>query len=414
MRNKTEWAALVAVTSLAAACESGAGDFALVAMSPQAESAVAAPRSVVVLTFSEAVDPGTVNTGSVVLRERESQRVVPASLAVAGEVVTLTPLRPLESNYRYTVDLHAIGSLDPYDNTIEHQARFFTATNFATLYLRYPSAGDPAYRSHVYSWDESSRGLQVGHFTPGPDGALLTFDDVEDTREDLRYDADRDYTRKHVLGCGPDATLGSADDVHLYERVMTYGAAGLTTRQVVDFGADGLTGTADDTTFALETYHYDADDRYVGSCNGTTCTRYDHGANQVAMVTLAGPGPDGAWRTADDVLASPWRLRFYDAVGVELGVEEHALAPDGTATVTPTSLLGYTDYTVSAGLATAARTFTAVGADGLWRTADDGGDLAYVLGHEVDGTRATQQVWRAGGDGRFDTADDELYEDWYY
>jgi len=388
-----------------------ASKFFVVHMTPGPDSRTATPRSEIRFRFSRAIEPDTVDEQTVVLRERESLRTVPVRVHVHGVHMTVTPLRPLNTNYRYTIDLGGVGSQSGH--TTDFAARFFTVPNHPVLYLRY--TGTEATRAHEFSWDADAGYLGIDHKLPGPDGVLQTADDPQDVLAEVFYDAEQDNTHSHVrTNPGPDGVFDTADDFHTYERTMTYSAAGMTTRYHEYFGSDGEIGTPDDYTGPLETHYYDAEDRFVGLCNGTSCTRLDYFDGERAALVLSDPGPDGIWRTDDDELGNDWIRNVYDENGVELGSEFHVLTSGGTPTPSAATLTGYADMTVVDGLATEVRIYDGAGADGVWRTADDAASVLVAITYDEDGLRQTMFNYEAGPDDQFGTVDDRLADEWFY
>ncbi|HHH30146.1 MAG TPA: hypothetical protein ENK57_17635, partial [Polyangiaceae bacterium] len=269
------------------------GKFYLVHMDPAPESKTATPLSTITLKFSRAVDPST--TGGVVLRERESKRIVPANVTSNGVFVHITPLRPLNHNYRYTVDVDQIEAQSPHTDPLDVTKRFFTAPNFPDLYIRYKNG--LAVREHDFMWTPSTGELRVDHFVPGPDGILQTTDDVQDTWVLSQYDTEQDNVYTIVRGePGPDGIYETADDAVVYERTLSFDARGETSRSHLYFGPDMQMGTGDDYTTPLQSRYYDNDDVYLGRCDGNICTQYVYYAGETHVLTYDDPGPDGVWR----------------------------------------------------------------------------------------------------------------------
>lgn len=386
--------------------------FALASASPAAGATDATPNAKIVLTFSEAVDPASVSKSTVRLRERESKREVPATLDVNGDTITITPIVPLGGRSRYSVDYQA-ASLADASCTATDTFGFRTQLNFTTLYIRYIDGLED--RADVYTWNAADRTLAVDFYAPGPDGQLLTADDPEDVRSLYTYDEGLDETSAfNWTGAGADGLWATADDFNNLNRHSTHSAAGITAQYYEYFGPDGLVGTDDDTVSPTTTFDYDANDVYLGSCDDTSCTTSTPGTNEETYTTSIDPGDDGVFRTADDVLAASWSRSVTDDYGVPSTYEVHLLAPDGTATITPGSLQYYVDYTVSGERIVGARAYKAAGPDGVWRTADDVGDTLSTYGYDADGLRTTTEVYLAGPDDLLGTADDVIYQEFFY
>ena len=232
------------------------------------------------------VDPATVNDGSVRLLRAGDGQVVPAAVntSAAGDVIVLKPLRPLERNTRYVVQV-----LPALRDTGGASFRLFTAS-FTTAAsvdaVAFPAAFEkvalPATKGHAYT------GL-----TFGPDGLLYA----------CTYDG-------YVLRFAPslDGTLGPPDVVL---SPATTGGPRLVTGICFDpdctpddpvlwvSHGQSTTKNADDWTGklgrlsgpGLKTYQ----DVLVGLPRGVR----DHLNNQIAF------GPDGACTSARPA-TPPW------------------------------------------------------------------------------------------------------------
>ena len=386
--------------------------FAFVSMTPAPESKIATPLSSIELRFNRAVDPSTL--GGVVLRERESLREVPSTVTANGVFVTIVPQRPLASMYRYTVDVDQIEAQSPFTLPIDVTKRFFTAPNHPDLYIRYQNG--VAVRTHDYDWYPASGDLRIYHLIQGEDGILQTADDVQDSWSLVHYNAEHDNVYSLVRGYpGPDGVHGTSDDEHLYERIMSHDGRGEVTRDHNFFGDDMQVGTADDYALGKQVRVYDAQDRLVSLCDGSTCTEWIHLVGERITLTHISAGPDAQWLTSDDELDPTWHRNIYNAVGVEARSEVHALATDGTPTPSASTLQSYTNVMLTVeGLAANYSTFTDPGADGIWDTADDVADTYSDIVYDADGMRVTRDDFDAGPDGQIGTTDDLIASEWTY
>lgn len=385
-------------------------EFGVVAMSPAAESEVAVPKGVIELELSESIDPTSVGPTTFILRERESLRTVPITVDIVGSQVTLTPSRPLSRRARYWIEVDGLASAES-ECTADYAARFFTAPNFETLYLRYVDGVENV--AHVFTWN-GAKELTVDHFVPSTDSQFLTSDDVQVLRQVYHYDSGWDL--HDVLtwdNPGSDAIWGTPDDGSMYRASYTYLAAGLDAYFFEFHGPDGIPGTSDDTTMPVNDYIYDATDHYVAYCNSTICIQTSDLGGETHDVTSVDPGADGVWLTGDDLLGSPWTRRVTNADGSST-VESHLLAPDGTPTISAGSLTSYSDSLNEDAVTRTTRAFVGPGPDGVWRTADDQAESKTTLTLDTDGLRVLQVVYLAGPDGLLDTADDLLSTELHY
>lgn len=401
--------------------------FGVVDMTPPPDSAVLVPRGSLTLEFSEPVDPASVDETTVVLRVRESKRTVPVTLDVVGSQVTITPQSPLGIRGRYWIEVDGVAGAAAHDDDNDHQGndddddhctalyagRFFTDPNFETLYLRYIDGVEN--RAAEYSWDPQSMQLWVDFTVPGADGEFLTADDVQDWQSLYQFGSDWDVQYTQTWNdAGPDGQWNTGDEFNVAGAFYTYAAAGLEELVQVSYGADGMMGTADDALLATYTYFYDGQDLHTGYCDGSICGQQTLNGGERQYLTNVAPGADGIWMTADDVLGPEWIREIVSADGTWSTQETHELAADGTPTVTPTSLNAYFDVFVIDDFTSEVRSYLGPGADGIWRTADDLGNTFTTITYDAGGLRETMVVSFAGPDGLLDTADDVLYQEFFY
>jgi hypothetical protein len=160
---------------------------------------------------------------------------------------------------------------------------------------------------------------------------------------------------------------------------------------VIDPGADGRIGTADD---AIEQ---------------ATLALYDAAAPDLSsdVITFDGPGPDGVWGTGDDhSSASTHAIR--DSRGLILSQRSSTSGPDGTADTADDKIVSVSRFTYDpAGEVTSSLVSDAPGPDGVWGNDDD--HLAnYTDASFADGARILQHTFTAGPDGIAHNRDDQL------
>ena len=104
----------------------------ILSQSPAANAADVDLASAVVVAFRDLIDPATVNASSFRLREIGATQDIPASIAVSGSRITLTPATPLTPNRQFQVTL--AGSIaDLSGNTIGSSVVW----NFTTRWLQF-------------------------------------------------------------------------------------------------------------------------------------------------------------------------------------------------------------------------------------------------------------------------------------
>lgn len=385
--------------------------FELVEMTPEVESHIATPLSVVTLTYNLDVDPNSVD--GVVLRERGSERTIPVEVEVEGKKITITPQRPLGEKAFYTVVADAVKSLEPNTSSVDFEGRFFTRINFVDLYLRYQSS--VATRAHDFEWNAETRELLISHWAPGTDGVVMTPDDVQDLRAVTRFDENFDETWSDTRGeAGEDGVYGTQDDVRLYLREISYSPLGEVTRTNTFYGADLLAGTVDDYK-QLSTSTYGEGDRVDRVCGETTCTAYRYGEAERFDVELVDPGPDGVWQTEDDLLGTEYAWVRFDARGLATGIERHLVGVAGDLTPSSETLVSYTAISRDQfGLPIESTVYDGAGPDGLWMTEDDHGQSRTIYTHDEDGFQRTRHLYGPGADDLIGSPDDEIRSSFYF
>jgi len=397
-------------------------------MSPAVNSRTAGPLTTVTLTFNARVDMTTVDETTVWMVERDSLRRVPAAVSAGATLrqVVLTPSRPLASGAHYTV--HAFGveaSVSGYTPS-EWSGRFFTALHDPIHMERFNESGMVSYYDAFY--DPGTRVRQVDRMYTGPDRMIGGGDDLIGGRSEYTFDGVRDPRRLIVRDePGADGTFGTPDDVISIDRRYRFISPGLYRLHNNHAGPDGLLGTPDDYDDGLNERTYDPDtDEQTHSCQIdaggdlmaftsddfiTSCNRFEASAGERRTILLVGPGDDGAWRTPDDVLGSPWRLQLLDADGNVVRTETHALAGDGTATPSDATLLSYVTFELDAnGLVIESLGYEGAGADTLWNTSDDVAGDRDQAAYDGQGFLTLEQTFNPGPDDLHHTGDDWLFQ----
>ncbi|MCA9675908.1 MAG: Ig-like domain-containing protein [Kofleriaceae bacterium] len=391
-----------------------ASDVTLVASTPADGATAVDVTTAITLTFSDALDADSV-AGAVHVFERESRREVPVAAAswdAASRTVTVTLARPLDLAGRYRVEatgLRAAGlavAMSP--------VRFHTFVNSATHYRGYGSGGVVNYRID-YQLDGEGFPAVARAYAAGADGAYDTGDDVVTIVTVATY-ADGDRQGAIVYdSAGADGVWGTADDHGTSRSAYTYGPAGLVRGLLYDgAGADGVWGTADDVPSFWYTGAYDDLDRPA---------RYEY---------FAGPGPDGALFTADDVRDSYsitehptpalTEFRDYDDPGPDgvwdttddhlarrivtdlddVGRPTRWRSYDGQGALTQYQLFTYD----AAGLLVRVVRSYSPGVDGVWQTPDDPISSYDQTSYDARHLRTRTVTRDTGADNRIGNADD--------
>ena len=155
-------------------------------------------------------------------------------------------------------------------------------------------------------------------------------------------------------------------------------------------GPDGVWGTADDVIVQRDDYGYDA----LGQ--------------NVLLDWFTGAGPDGTWGTADDVETHRYHSIFqggHQIARAEFG----GPGPDNVWGTSDDRQLSNSVFAYDSAGRMASETNTNLGSDGVWGTADDQIGLRIVFGYDASGRLSTLVLYDGPGlDGVWATADDTV------
>jgi hypothetical protein len=359
------------------------GASALVATTPADGAIGVSVLADIELTFDGPVDAAALE--EIAVYERESRRSVPiAEVTVEGEVATIRLARPLRHGTRYRVELPGAPAFR-FDTVVNatlthrnHDAQgsissrtdyLLDAAGWVARYTQYAAGPDQVFDTpddevaYYYRYTTTDGLVAMTEFigAPGPDGVWLTGDDeVGSTYTQEHSDAGPTRYTERRLGAVFSWTERRYDAQHREVEIVGYDGP----------GADDRWQTADDEIQYLAVASYD-------------------GPDPTGWQTFFDPGPDGAWRTDDDVVGSRteydvdevgrlWRTRAYDAAGV---------------------LVSYVAYGVdeATGLISGTRHCTGAGPDGAWFTSDDLISSVTVRTYDATGRRVAYQTRDAAG-----------------
>ncbi|HUS68969.1 MAG TPA: Ig-like domain-containing protein [Kofleriaceae bacterium] len=225
--------------------EGGSGTFEVIAMSPEPDSSAATPLSSITLTFNDTVDLASAIDATVWIRHRESRRRVPAviSAGASDDQLVLTPVLPLASANRYTVDVDGVANPDGL--TAVYEARFLVKMHLREDYERNDDRGLETY--YESTWDELN-GVRAVHWVgAGGDHTGGTGDDFQRDLTEYYYDHLQDPV--YMLSrssAGDDGDYLTGDDVLRVERVYAWDGVGLQRLHQSEPGADGAFDTGDE------------------------------------------------------------------------------------------------------------------------------------------------------------------------
>ena len=398
--------------------------FHVESMVPAPNSAGAAPLTTVTLQFNRAVDFSSATADTVWIIHRESRRRIAATISPGSTPrhVRLTPVLPLSTNSRYTVEVDGVAA--PSGHTASYSARFFTRPHFPIGLQRHRGAGLHTY--YTASYDPVTRIRRVQYMRTGPDMLAGTSDDQVEQLNEYFYEENQDnYYLLVSLDPGEDASYGTPDDVVLSARHLTWGKAGRDEVFYSMAGQDGIIGSADDYDTGVKRHYYDEEDRLAYTCTfdagsdaraftaddtTTSCVRSIYLEGEERVMTTTGPGADGSWRTEDDELGDTWSRSILNSSGAVVRQETHVLASNGTAVPLDTTLLAYTVHSRSANhLVLESLSYSGAGPDGLWNTEDDVGSDRRQYTYDSDGFIRSEVFYRAEADGLHGTGDDYLF-----
>jgi hypothetical protein len=330
-------------------------------VSPAAHALHVAPLATVTLKLSGPIDATSLALHPVKLFAPHA--TVPVSAVVKYDAVNhrieLAPALPLTAGTDYRIEVEGLADLT--GSSLEWHSQFRVAYQNRTQEFIFDEEGTLT-RGALYELDDQGRvknRLSIGNV--GLDAALGTADDVPNHR--IAYDFPGTEQRSHhANNAGPDGDWNTADDgFYLHVSVDNGPLSASHFRAVQAPGADGELWTADDVFQDWGVLRFRPDGR---------ATAYDW---------FGGIGPDQLRFTADDVLKGFQRYDYGPGV---------APAQEGFSVTT--------SYR------------SGVGADGLWRTADD--PCTYHRKTLVDarGLELGTLVLGAGPDGTLCSVDDEV------
>lgn len=186
----------------------------------------------------------------------------------------------------------------------------------------------------------------VNHATAGADGIWLNADDPVSTFYEIHFNAQgKEDTWTNFSGVGADGVPFTADDAISIRYVDTWTATSVQRVTYSGPGADGVWGTNDDVisqvtksdldaighVTALRFIDKGADGVWLTADDVTTSVweyAFDAQGLQVKFRTHSSAGSDGIWLTADDTITS-LRTYAYDANGAQSSWTGYAAGPDG-------------------------------------------------------------------------------------
>ncbi len=381
---------------------------------PVEESADAVPLSDLTLTFSEPYDPTTVGPETIWLVERESLRRIPVEFDTTDAVrVVLDPVRPIATGARYHVMVDGVKSAAG-EVVPTYDGRFFTRLHLSSSFIQFGESG--VFKWYDGEFHENEDVWSATYVYAGDDGVMHTSDDSENMQSNWAFDDLRDNVWVRVIdSTGADGVYRTADDEHRYQRELEWDGVGLRSSRRINSGPDHQLGTDDDEMGNGETLYYDDRDRLEYSCRVapegaiSDCVRYFYGSGSEARVTLSGPGPDGVWRTDDDLRAEGWTAITRDIRGVVIRSDEYRLNASGETVADAEFRTAYAIFEhTQEGLVRERRSYEGAGPDGVWETLDDAATTRVVFNYDEDGLTLSRDTYLAGSDQRFDTVSDTL------
>jgi hypothetical protein len=379
----------------------------------------------VVLTFSGSLDGATVTGQTVRLFAPFATAPLRATVSYddASHTVTVIPATALSANGTYRVTTSKLTGKDGTPIT-DVATSFATLQNAQTDDTSYDATGTKIVSRHVSTLTADGRLAKNTLMAAGPDAMLGTADDVPASY--VTFDVAPPGTQTHYYSAaGPDGVWFTADDVTSnYNRTDLSVPGQSRSVYYKAAGVDGVWGTADDVvgTFGKTLFDpsgreassiydsgpgpdaapYTADDlisyRFTDTWTATTNQRLQY----------TSPGPDGVWLTADDAIGSV-NDDSVDAAGHVTAIAFKAAGPDATWLTADDVITAKWTWTYDAkGLVTRISIFAGPGPDATWGTADDVLSSAYdYTTNAANGaTTQVQSHSSAGPDGIWFTADD--------
>jgi hypothetical protein len=242
--------------------------------------------------------------------------------------------------------------------------RFRTFVNQYERQRRWPGA-QPAQRAD-YTLDPRGFTDSVTGYSPGPDGAIDTADDVIDGSSVYTYADDGAF-----LGADSYNAAGAMISTSVYDQ----SDAGQTRmRSFSAPGPDTQWHTADDVVSYWITFAYDDQDRLI---------------RQVSYVGGGAPGPDGVPFTADDVPSSAYSTSYPSPTHVQI-LQYNGPGPDAVWLTADDAVFTRTENTLDdGGIVVESQAFDAANAQ-LFRSVnelDPSGLLTRSLRYNPDDSR---------------------------
>ena len=353
--------------------------------------AVIAPLTFV---FDESLDPGTVNADAIKVEYVQYNVMQPVIGVVsyddATKTVTFKPNLPLQFNGRYYV--HLKNSVkDAAGNAFAgRDIAFNTNTNLVTKSVNYNTTTAVVNSWTQYTVDPNGHRSRYVYFDAnGPDLVWFTADDTPRAHQEYMYAANGTQLETRGFDAGLDGIYNNGDDRITSMTKYQSDARGLTTgyTSIANPGPDQMWGTADD---ALNSY---------------STTIYE--PKVVRQISYYNPGNDGMWKTADDKVSSFQEYRLDDR-GFIIGYVTINAGPDQLANTTDDVISSWSEEVLDANGTTIEDVYhNSSGPDGIWLNADD--PIVQIFKTETDasGFRTGYTYYNASGaDMMWRTADD--------
>jgi hypothetical protein len=291
-----------------------------------------------------------------------------------------------------SVQLLAPGATTPMTATVAYDDASHTITLTPKIVL-YPAYVYRVVASGLQAADGAAIADAKGSFTTVYNALIdaTTYDATTPTKITAlslyTEDAEGRTERSSNMAAGADGKFGTSDDVPSNWRLASYPATGDRSTFYTGAGADGVWYTADDVVGSRNEYFASAPFGHVRSA------------------TYGAAGTDGTWGTADDVLTTASDI-LAAADGLEASWTVFSSFGADATPWTADDVVSYYFADTRTGNTVRRVYYTAAGADGAWKTADDviGGISENV--YDADGRYLALRSFSKGPDGVWLTADD--------
>jgi hypothetical protein len=381
------------LAALAACTDDDKAPAARVASSSPAEGAIRVGiLSDVSATFDAALDPSSINAGTVSLTHE--LRPLPrfpglVSYNAGSKTITLSPMFSLPNGADLTLSID--GVKDAAGMAVEPvRINFRTAQNPITR--RVFGGGGQTTSWEYFTLTADAREDERFRFNgPGDDGDWFTNDDLPSRFSKTTYDAaGHRITQASFRDPGDDGDWSTGDDDLLFATRYIWEGDQLIRRENLGGpGADGDWFTNDEPLIGWFTS--------VDEADGGADTEYGD------------PGPDETWMTNDDVVTSVGWYEL-DADGNQTSlVQIQGAGPDEELYTEDDEGFALTYVYDENGWSTEGRTIVAAGADGDWLTNDDVVSDRTTFELDLEAHTLEGRVYvGAGGDETWGTGDDVL------